>query len=804
MLIPFELDPEIIHHIIYNQAGSIGKAVIELVMNSVDAHASVVRLTVTNTGFDCADDGRGFASRKDVLRYFGRFGTPHQVGDATYGRFRLGRGQIMAHAKTDWITNRWLMRVDAPTMGYNFDLEDRDEVSAGCTIKGTWYEQLTDRELMSAVQEIRDLVRYTPIVVELNGHVITRDPAKEKWDFEDEWAYYRAKTDGPVSIYNQGVLVRNDSSHQWGIGGLIVSKQALNLNVSRTEILRKTCPVWKPIEQQFKRLAAELSALQGKHRKTEARRERSARSLLDGSDDIIHIYSREEVITVLPGKRHVTLFDFLNTATRLHRTHRKADKDGTYTLIEDGRDIPKGEAIAQERVIQIIHPMTLARFGCHNSIDFVEALDRALCNLNQIGGERTFWHQLHAPKLVAYSTFKDAFVERTQILDDRKALDKETRRAWTALRWCLQHYAGACVGARRYTDGTLEYDEHRLQILLGESNTSEAWTDGKTYIAINCNVVKRMSSKPLETVAYIFGVVEHEVAHQGDSIDCGHDEAFYQRYHDISLRMAPERQRFMHKWLMKYTMSMEREAQNTKGHAWSERWLLDRVGSGREKRGLSRVIDDVSTHPIVTAPVPDQSLALMNTINSTLVLSGACPEPPDWDAVRERAHKAQADENEQKRAAHEARKAEDAEFDAYIEDTFEDARAKVAVILDLDASVIPKEAMDYLTEAFVCRGWNDESIKAAWADKYWLQNDDHLYMEDSDDLIYDTYDMEDEQEVAAADEVAAGELWRVHDDHRQFVYEGETYWALERNAASAGFSHVEPYLKWRHESREVQ
>ncbi|WP_413037995.1 ATP-binding protein, partial [Pseudomonas savastanoi] len=61
---------------IHSQAGSIGKAIIELVMNSVDADATALRLTMTKEGFHCADDGRGFASREDVLRYFGRFGTP--------------------------------------------------------------------------------------------------------------------------------------------------------------------------------------------------------------------------------------------------------------------------------------------------------------------------------------------------------------------------------------------------------------------------------------------------------------------------------------------------------------------------------------------------------------------------------------------------------------------------------------------------------------------------------------------------------------------------------------------------------
>ena len=111
MRLPFELDPQIIHHIIYSQAGSIGKALIELLMNAVDARSSAVHLSLSRTGFSCRDDGQGFASREDVVRYFGRFGTPHNEGDATYGRFRLGRGQIMAHATTVWRVSEQALQV---------------------------------------------------------------------------------------------------------------------------------------------------------------------------------------------------------------------------------------------------------------------------------------------------------------------------------------------------------------------------------------------------------------------------------------------------------------------------------------------------------------------------------------------------------------------------------------------------------------------------------------------------------------------------------------------------------------------
>ena len=121
---PFELDPEIIHHIIYSQAGSVAKALIELIMNSVDAGAGAVILEIAPEGFTCRDDGHGFATHDDVKRYFGRFGTPHREGDATYGRFRLGRGQIMAHARTVWRSQRWQMEVDTRVMGYEYELTE--------------------------------------------------------------------------------------------------------------------------------------------------------------------------------------------------------------------------------------------------------------------------------------------------------------------------------------------------------------------------------------------------------------------------------------------------------------------------------------------------------------------------------------------------------------------------------------------------------------------------------------------------------------------------------------------------------
>jgi hypothetical protein len=804
MQLPFELDPQIIHHIIYSQAGSIGKAIIELLMNSVDARATAVRLSMTKEGFECSDDGNGFASREDVIRYFGRFGTPHEEGDATYGRFRLGRGQIMAHASTIWRSNAWQMTVDTRAMGYSYDLEQLEHTLPGCSITGRWYESLTDSELMSAVQEIRDLVRYTPVSVELNGRVITRDPRTERWDAEDEFAWYRAKEDGAVSIYNQGVLVRHDPAHMWGAGGLIVSKKAIALNVSRTEILRKTCPVWKAIAKQFGTLADDVRSRLGDHRKTEASREKSARALLAGDPNVVQIYEKEEVITLLPGKRNVTMQAFLQKCRYSHNKRQ----GNRFTVVENGFDVPKGEAIAREGIAVVVHPKTLERFGCYNAHDLLDCVDRIHANIREDvekNGTR-FWglDSLKLPELVAFSALRDAFVERTALVTERDALDKEARRAWTALRTILHHYAAVLTGGeRRYHGSPIARGGKSFQILLGQSNTAEAWTDGDSYIAFTVDVVKRLKTVPLKAAAYIFSLIEHEVAHEGDSLDCGHDEAFYQRFHDLTIKYAQERQWYMHAWLMRYTTSMEGEGKRARGEAWRERYLVDRAGTGRTKRGLPRAIDDVAIEPALVTP--EENMAFIDYQNARLVQAGVCPPPPNWAEVLDRASSEQQRIETELRATAERKAAEvaeaeaaEAEFWAAVQAEEDERRQDLARVLGIPAETIPSSAVDYLTT----QDLSDEDKRAIWLEAPWEREyetdpgDDWDSDLRRDDPTTDTDADEDSPDNDPA-AVEAGAFYPA--ELRALIQPGETTWALERNAAAAGFYRVEDYLKWRAE-----
>jgi hypothetical protein len=611
MRLEFTLDPEIIHHIIHSQAGSIGKAIIELIMNSVDAQARLLRLTLDADGFVARDDGNGFASREDVIRYFGRFGTPHQEGDATFGRFRLGRGQIMAHAATVWRSQAWQMTVDTRTMGYAYDLDDLAEPVGGCEVTGRWYDRLDDMDLYEVLQELRDLVRYTPLQVELNGKVITRDPALEVWDHQDDLAYYRFRREGAVAIYNQGVLVRHDAGQIWGAGGLIVTKKAIALNVSRTEILRKTCPTWQAIATEGKRLAKvyaeDASARQGENgRALAARRIKVAQGA-----ELLRLLDKEAVITLLPGTRHVSI----GRLPRSEPHHRRMAAVPPWVS-----NLAHAEMLAMGRAALMIHPRTLERFECADAQEFEElwADIRARVEAAE-GGPLSY--RMAAHTFVPYETLLKTFKAHTEVVAD-KALPIEVRRAWTALRWCLRQYCAVVLngGAVRRSQSGRVADWHggvrTFNVLAGRSSVAEAWTDGQSYLAFDIERIKALSGDGLRAAQRLFALADHELAHEGDSLDATHDEAFYTRYHDISMDYAADKQRYLSAWLRKYALSLE--GGRSKPFGWARYHLKSTQTIVHAEGDSSGLTEDVGlpTEADLTEATP--SSAVLAFVNATL------------------------------------------------------------------------------------------------------------------------------------------------------------------------------------------
>jgi hypothetical protein len=72
--------------VIQRQAGTLQKAILEGVMNAVDAKASGVSVKLTSQAVEIIDNGQGFRSRQEIEQWFEVFGQPHSESEAkTYG-----------------------------------------------------------------------------------------------------------------------------------------------------------------------------------------------------------------------------------------------------------------------------------------------------------------------------------------------------------------------------------------------------------------------------------------------------------------------------------------------------------------------------------------------------------------------------------------------------------------------------------------------------------------------------------------------------------------------------------------------
>ena len=90
----------------------------------------------------------------------------------------------------------------------------------------------------------------------------------------------------------------------------------------------------------------------------------------------------------------------------------------------------------------------------------------------------------------------------------------------------LLYYYYTCELNREVFDG-------KREIMVGESDNSEAWTDGDKYVCFNKNVFSRKMINT-EKKLNIFQTLLHEYAHDEDDTDeTDHDGNFYERYHDL-------------------------------------------------------------------------------------------------------------------------------------------------------------------------------------------------------------------------------------------------------------------------------
>lgn len=299
----FHVHPAMIYSLITKQASGAPKALLELIMNSVDAGATRIDVTMDSKGYEIADNGKGFKDAEQITSFFGTFGTPHADNDAFYGRFRLGRAQSFGISRTKWYSKNFCMEVD---LKVELDHDDKEAplgyvVSeghpyySGCRIVGEFYKEqnvgavkdffiasVGERpEQMPIIPALIKMIRYIPCDVFINNEKVNVSMAESAVSHETDSAHFivdKVKGLNTINVYNKGVYAYQLTSTYYS--GDIVSIEALDLNIARNEA-KHTCGVAKKIRNKIKALDVAIDN-KDSARKTEREKPVDQKIFIDG------------------------------------------------------------------------------------------------------------------------------------------------------------------------------------------------------------------------------------------------------------------------------------------------------------------------------------------------------------------------------------------------------------------------------------------------------------------------------------------------------------------------------------------
>jgi hypothetical protein len=387
----------------------------------------------------------------------------------------------------------------------------------------------------------------------------------------------------------------------------------------------------------------------------------------------------------------------------------------------------------------------MQRFRCRTADEFEELLrdlprriDEAVAGLTEEERTAPFdprWEQSHYNSLpgqvrrpqgdgfefIPFDVLDAKFIQNASVLDPRK-LPKPQRRVWAALRWAFERYAAE---VRASVLGTVPLDSGRrrawgrgmqrkvlldygqdMMLVLGRSNAMDGWTDGASYVAVNVRFVEEVSRRGVEALDEVWRVFDHELAHDGDSIEAGHDAAFFERHHDIAMRAAGLAGQYKALFARKWLLSYEGESKRKNGRTVAQENVMRRLERERRARGEDlrqwrrdeRAVEGV---PMTEAPeVPHEAIALLN---EDLRSRGLNDLVPTLDEVRVAAAEWRAETAEQRAADAEARRLDDAEHDALYEAYAEADREHAENFLRDIAAVLgrdPEAVIDDYVAAF--------------------------------------------------------------------------------------------------------
>lgn len=491
---------KLLYDVIFRQAGSLAKAILEGIMNSVDAGAKTCEIVCVTNSVRIEDDGSGILGMEQIEKFFETFGQPHDESERKiYGTFRIGRGQLFSYGRNIWRTGNFEMDVDVKQHGFDYELTQLKEKHEGCRIKVELYEPLSPSDLQHTEDCIRQWAQFAPLTVLWNDEKISEDPGEHEWTHVTDEAYIQLDDSHSLSLYNLGIHTCELGRYQYGCGGSVVTRKQLKVNFARNDV-QSDCPVWRKIKPFLTKVTTQRAVK--KPLLDDAGRAALAKRLLGGEKSA----QQAKLITLVNG-RHVSFEQLRNFRFR-----------DTVTVCPKGNRL--GDDLMQSQVAVVIATETLERFG-------VKTLDQLEAKLQRV------LPQFSLGKVVDFAVLTKGMREKYTLLPSQKL--KVNELIWQEVGSFLENEL-----AWQWSRAGHPYRQRR--VCVGEGS-ADGWTDGQNYIALNRKYLAKLGLG-IRGIVALCGLVAHEMCHDEDDTETHvHGADFYQLYHDLSVRFPPPIQR---------------------------------------------------------------------------------------------------------------------------------------------------------------------------------------------------------------------------------------------------------------------
>lgn len=505
----FKPAKNMIFHVIYNQAGSVEKAILECLMNAVDAGATKVEVDFNDNGIDYSvkDNGKGFSSKKEIEDCFEVFGFDHgtpEENHRTYGTFGIGRAQLWAFSKNQWKTNNFILSVDIKNQGLDYVLTESKEKVKGCHIVGQFYDKQSLADLQRITRELVKLALYLPIEFVLDGKVVNKKNKDIKWDYENDKAYVKFNDTGDLKIYNQGVFVRSYSNYHFGKGGTINSKVALALNTARNDILLSKCEVWKSIrkfvEEKSTKETLKKEVLTPDQCKNMFLKWMSGECLYKDISD-------KKIFPDAKGK--LCSLDYTFRFTNI--------------TVSPQRGSLVGESIQAKKLAFVFSPDVLD-WADQTASEFATTIQ------NCLDRDRTY----KKLTFLEFSNLQPSVGGKFDLVEEKQMSKKE--KLYLDVIELINTRVANLVRYHRYDSFSGKenmINERKVRIGVTDLGTA-SWTDGVSYLAFNKTFVADHMDKGLGGMLKIINYTIHEYLHTEQTSEAHvHSFEFYEQYHDL-------------------------------------------------------------------------------------------------------------------------------------------------------------------------------------------------------------------------------------------------------------------------------